>query len=60
MKKTNSIAPNSSLGFIFLMSGIVMSITLGFAIGMSFLVTGFVFLIVGQTQAGEPGPKDAE
>lgn len=58
MTKANSLSQNASLGYVFLMSGIVMSITIGWIVGMSFLMTGFVFLVLGLTSAGEASGQD--
>ena|GEM_PF-6049855 len=49
------VSPFIVIGLVFLMNGIVMSITLGFAIGIAFVINGFVFLILGLTSKGEPG-----
>ncbi len=50
-----NLSPFVTIGLVFLANGIVMAITLGLAIGISFLSMGIVFLILGLTSKGEKG-----
>jgi hypothetical protein len=48
-QRQTDVSPYIVIGLVFVMNGIVMSMTLGFALGISFLTTGIVFLIIGLT-----------